>query len=117
MYDSRTTIFSPEGHLFQVEYAMEAIGHASTCLGILANVGVLLAAERRNIHKLFDEDMACSVASISSNTNVLTNELRLIAQSGNHHTKERTRKDRDQSPQTKGCGAVDQKSRGRRSQS
>ena len=37
------------------KYAMEAIGHAGTCLGILANDGVLLAAERRNIHKLLDE--------------------------------------------------------------
>ena len=54
-YDSRTTIFSPEGRLYQVEYAMEAIGHAGICLGILANDGVLLAAERRNINKLLDE--------------------------------------------------------------
>ncbi|KAA8578796.1 hypothetical protein FQN60_009239 [Etheostoma spectabile] len=71
---------------------MEAIGHAGTCLGILANDGVLLAAERRNIHKLLDEvffsekiyklndDLACSVAGITSDANVLTNELRLIAQ-------------------------------------
>ncbi|XP_070543439.1 proteasome subunit alpha type-4 [Ptychodera flava] len=91
-YDSRTTIFSPEGRLYQVEYAMEAIGHAGTCLGILASDGVLLAAERRNTHKLLDEvffsekiyklndDMACSVAGITSDANVLTNELRLIAQ-------------------------------------
>lgn len=43
------------GRLYQVEYAMEAIGHAGSCLGILANDGVLLAAERRNIHKLLDE--------------------------------------------------------------
>ena len=34
---------------------MEAIGHAGTCLGILASDGVLLAAERRNINKLLDE--------------------------------------------------------------
>ena len=39
----------------QVEYAMEAIGHAGTCLGILANDGILLAAERRNTNKLLDE--------------------------------------------------------------
>eukprot|EP00794_Sanderia_malayensis_P009770 gene9770-10769_t len=90
-YDSRTTIFSPEGRLFQVEYAMEAIGHAGTCLGILANDGVLLAAERRNTNKLLDdifsekiyklqEDTACSVAGITSDANVLTHELRMIAQ-------------------------------------
>ena len=43
------------GRLFQVEYAMEAIGHAGTSLGILANDGVLLAAERRNTNKLLDD--------------------------------------------------------------
>ncbi|XP_067666668.1 proteasome subunit alpha type-4-like [Haliotis asinina] len=91
-YDSRTTIFSPEGRLYQVEYAMEAIGHAGTCLGILAKDGVLLAAERRNTNKLLDEasysekiyklhdDMACSVAGITADANVLTNELRVISQ-------------------------------------
>jgi len=91
-YDTRTTIFSPEGRLYQVEYAMEAIGHAGTCLGILSNDGILLAAERRNTNKLLDEvfhsekiyrlneNMACSVAGITSDANVLTNELRLIGQ-------------------------------------
>ncbi|XP_055916127.1 proteasome subunit alpha type-4 [Eupeodes corollae] len=91
-YDSRTTIFSPEGRLYQVEYAMEAISHAGTCLGILAEDGILLAAERRNTNRLLDSaifsekiyklnnDMACSVAGITSDANVLTNELRVIAQ-------------------------------------
>ncbi|CAB4031860.1 proteasome subunit alpha type-4 [Paramuricea clavata] len=71
---------------------MEAIGLAGICLGILADDGVVLAAERRNTNKLLDEmvfsekiyklhdDMACSVAGITSDANVLTNELRLIAQ-------------------------------------
>ena len=43
------------GRLYQVEYAMEAIGHAGTCLGILANDGIVLAAEKRNTNKLLDE--------------------------------------------------------------
>lgn len=34
---------------------MEAIGHAGTCLGILAKDGIVLAAERRNTNKLLDE--------------------------------------------------------------
>lgn len=42
------------GRLYQVEYAMEAISHAGTCLGILAKDGILLAAERRNTNKLLD---------------------------------------------------------------
>ncbi|KAI5696793.1 hypothetical protein M8J75_000278 [Diaphorina citri] len=91
-YDSRTTIFSPEGRLYQVEYAMEAISHAGTCLGILAQDGILLAAEKRNTNKLLDEgttsekiyklhdNMVCSVAGITSDANVLTSELRAIAQ-------------------------------------
>ena len=45
------------GRLYQVEYAMEAIGHAGTCLGILASDGVLLAAERKNTNKLLDDVM------------------------------------------------------------
>ena len=54
-FDHHITIFSPEGRLYQVEYAMEAIGHAGTCLGILAKDGILLAAERRNTNKLLGE--------------------------------------------------------------
>jgi len=47
-YDSRTTIFSPEGRLYQVEYAMEAIGHAGAAIGILApEEGIVLAAEKK----------------------------------------------------------------------
>lgn len=38
-YDGRTTTFSPDGRLFQVEYAMEAISHAGAALGILAKDG------------------------------------------------------------------------------
>ena len=72
-------------NFLQVEYAMEAIGHAGTCLGMLSEDGILLAAERRNTNKLLDEafhsekiyhlneNMACSVAGITSDANVLVN--------------------------------------------
>ncbi|BHF57859.1 Proteasome subunit alpha type-4 [Sparganum proliferum] len=91
-YDTRTTIFSPEGRLYQVEYAMEAVGHAGTCLGIVAKDGIVLAAEKRFINKLLDEtafsekiykindDIACAVAGITADATVLINEMRLIAQ-------------------------------------
>lgn len=53
-YDSRTTIFSPEGRLYQVEYAMEAISQAGAAIGICTKEGVVLAAEKRITSKLLD---------------------------------------------------------------
>jgi 20S proteasome subunit alpha 3 len=91
-YDTKTNIFSPEGRLYQVEYAMEAINHAGTCLGLLAKDSIVIAAERRIVHKLLDEtahaekiyrlsdDIACCVAGVTSDANVLVNELRAGAQ-------------------------------------
>lgn len=52
----QTTIFSPEGRLYQVEYALEAISHAGTALGILAKDGIVLAAERKVTSKLLEQD-------------------------------------------------------------
>lgn len=91
-YDSRTTIFSPEGRLYQVEYAMEAISHAGTALGILAEDGIVLAAEKKLQSKLLeptrssekmylvDEHVACAVAGIIADANILINQARLHAQ-------------------------------------
>ena len=52
----QTTIFSPEGRLYQVEYALEAISHAGTAIGILAKDGIVLAAERKVTSKLLEQD-------------------------------------------------------------
>lgn len=40
--------------IISVEYAMEAISHAGTVLGVLAKDGVVLAAEKRVTGKLLD---------------------------------------------------------------
>merc|ERR1712216_329147 len=91
-YDSRTTIFSPEGRLHQVEYAMEAIGHAGAAIGVLATNGVVLAAEKKTTSKLLESDktsekmymidqhIACAVAGIRADANILINNARLTAQ-------------------------------------
>lgn len=42
------------GRLFQIEYAMEAISHAGTCVGILSKEGIILGAEKRIVSKLLD---------------------------------------------------------------
>lgn len=46
-YDRSVTSFSPEGRLFQVEYAIEAIKLGSTAIGITTADGVLLGVEKR----------------------------------------------------------------------
>ncbi|KAF9973262.1 Proteasome subunit alpha type-4 [Actinomortierella ambigua] len=91
-YDSRTTIFSPEGRLYQVEYAMEAISHASTALGILSKEGVVIAAEKKVASKLLDQttggekiyiindNMICGVAGITSDANILIDYVQRSAQ-------------------------------------
>ncbi|CAE8668229.1 unnamed protein product [Polarella glacialis] len=91
-YDSRTTTFSPEGRLYQVEYAMEAINLAGSTIGILAEDGVILAGEKKTTSKLLDQSkqheklfqldtsIFCAVAGITSDANILINKLRLTAQ-------------------------------------
>ena len=56
--------------MYQVEYAIEAIGHAGICIGILATDGVLLGVEKKIASKLLEittsEKMYKVVAAISA---------------------------------------------------
>ncbi|CAN4126206.1 unnamed protein product [Withania somnifera] len=91
-YYSRTTIFSPEGRLYQVEYAMEAVGNAGSAIGILAKDGVVLVGEKKVTSELLqtststekmykiDDQVACDVAGIMSHAKILINTARVQAQ-------------------------------------
>ncbi|KAN0063544.1 proteasome component pup2 [Thecaphora frezii] len=53
-YDRGVNTFSPEGRLFQVEYALEAIKLGSTTVGIATKQGVVLGVEKRVQSKLLE---------------------------------------------------------------
>jgi proteasome alpha subunit len=55
-YDRGITIFSPDGRLYQVEYAREAVKRGSASVGIRTPDGVVLAAERRTRSPLMERD-------------------------------------------------------------
>lgn len=71
---------------------MEAISHAGTAVGILSSEGVVLAAEKKITSKLLepskssekmymvDEHVACAVAGITADANILINYARQAAQ-------------------------------------
>ncbi|EYC14386.1 hypothetical protein Y032_0040g177 [Ancylostoma ceylanicum] len=63
-YDRGVNTFSPEGRLFQVEYAIEAVKLGSTSIGIRTNEGVLLAAEKRSTSKLMVNDAIEKISKV-----------------------------------------------------
>jgi len=90
-YDRGVNTFSPEGRLFQVEYAIEAIKHGSTAIGIRTKEGVILAVEKRlnsplicpeSIEKILeiDDHMGCAMSGLTADARTLVDHARVEAQ-------------------------------------
>lgn len=91
-YDRAITVFSPDGRLFQVEYASETVKRGATVLGITSPEAVVLAAEERATSKLqdptfmwkifqIDEHVGAAVAGLSCDAHILVDQARIYAQS------------------------------------
>lgn len=90
-YDRTATMFSPDGHLLQVEYAEKTVRLGSSSIGFSCKDGVVIISDRRLKDKLVDQASANKIAEIDSHIigttagiisdgRILIDRARLIAQ-------------------------------------
>ena len=90
-YDWEITVFSPDGRLFQVEYAREAVKRGTTTVGIKFKGGIALIVDKRitsrlveasSIEKIFkiDEHIGCATSGLVADARALVERARLEAQ-------------------------------------
>ena len=104
-YDRGTSIFSPDGRLYQVEYAREAVERGSASVGVRTDDGVVLAARRRihsplmapeSVEKLHEVDSHVGVASAGN----AADARRLVEVARNAAQRERLRYDQPMGVET-----------------
>lgn len=90
-YDRAITVFSPDGRLFQVEYARVAVTRGATTAGLKYKGGVVLLAgkgvssrlmEASSIEKVFqiDRHIGCATSGLVADARVLVDYARVVAQ-------------------------------------
>ena len=90
-YDRTATMFAPDGHILQVEYAEKTVRLGSASIGMICKEGVIIVSDKRardklvideSANKIYEIDehiMACG-AGIISDARVLIERARVIAQ-------------------------------------
>ena len=90
-YDRAITIFAPDGRLYQVEYANEAVKRGTPAIGLKCKEGIVLAAYKRVsskledprfLHKLFkiDEHIGVAISGLHADGRRLVDYARVVAQ-------------------------------------
>lgn len=90
-YDRAATMFSPEGHLLQVEYAEKTVRLGSASIGLVCKDGVVIVADKRIRDKLIapesaakifeiDEHLMTTAAGILSDARILVDQAQVLAQ-------------------------------------
>ncbi len=90
-YDRAITVFSPDGRLFQVEYAREAVKRGTTAVGIKTTGGVILLVDKRmtsrllesgSVEKIFqiDEHIGAATSGLVADARILIDRGRVEAQ-------------------------------------
>lgn len=90
-YDRSATMFSPDGHILQVEYAEKTVRLGSASIGIQCADGVIIVADKgqkdelivpESAEKIYevDEHIMAGAAGILSDARILINQIRIIAQ-------------------------------------
>ena len=74
-YDFGITIISPEGRIFQVEYARESVKRGATAVGIVYKGGVVLVAERRIASRLVEPEHTKKLYKISDRVSCASSGL------------------------------------------
>jgi proteasome alpha subunit len=74
-YDRAITVFSPDGRLYQVEYAREAVKRGTTAVGIKCSEGIVLIVDKRVATRLLEPTSIEKIFKIDSHVGVASSGL------------------------------------------
>ena len=84
-YDNDITTWSPQGRLYQIEYAMEAVKQGSACVGLKSKTHAVICTLKRSSSELashqqkifnIDEHIGIAIAGLTSDARVLSAFMR-----------------------------------------